>query len=147
MLENIYCDTLIYQRLAADATFVAALGGQRIYRYRAPQNGQSPNCFYRLIDAEDFNSGNQQGRLIVSAAYEISVRSEGFPTEGAKTAAHRMDELFRMNRRVSFTVGSVTLSFNSWRVALRPTNEPGAIPEKFFIGNGALYQFEVFNNG
>jgi hypothetical protein len=145
MLENIYCDTLIYQRLAADSVFVAALGGQRIYRYRAPQTGDAANCFYRLIDSEDFNSGNQQGRLIVRAAYEISVKSEGFPTNNAKTAAHRMDELWRMNRRVSFTVGSVTLFFNSWRVALRPTNEPGVTPDKFYIGNGALYEFEIFS--
>lgn len=145
MLENIYCDTLIYQRLAADANFVTALGGQRIYRYRSPQKGDLPNCYYRLIDTEDFNSGNQQGRLIVRAAYEIGVRSEGFPSDDAKTAAHRVDELFRMNRRVSFTVNSVTLFFNSWRVALRAINEPGSIPEKFFIGNGALYQFEIFS--
>jgi len=145
MLENIYCDTLIYQRLASDSTFVAALGGQRIYRYRAPQTGGHPDCYYRLIDSEDFNSGNRQGRLIVRAAYEIGVRSEGFPTEAAKTAAHRLDELWRMNRRVSFTVGAVTLSFNSWRVALRPINEPGSTPDKFYIGNGALYEFEIFS--
>jgi hypothetical protein len=144
VLESIYTDAFIYSRLSTDGAFTTALGGAKIYRGRVPQGVTGTVFIFRMIDSDDVLSGNKQVRLIARSTYELATRSTGFPVANDMAAANRADELFRNVRRVSFTVGGVTLSFNSWRELQRPTQSQGARPDEFFVTNGGLYTFEAF---
>lgn len=143
-LESIYTDAFIYSRLSTDSAFTTALGGAKIYRGRVPQGVAGTVFVFRLIDSDDVLTANKQVRLIARSTYELATRSTGFPTAGDMAAAHRADELFRNVRRVSFTIGAVTLSFNSWRELQRPTQSQGATADVFYVTNGGLYTFEAF---
>lgn len=149
MIETQFAGAFIHHKLSTDAGIVGAggLNGNRIYYGYAPQKTTYPLVIYNLQPGTggDINSANQQARLISSQQWQVRVVTRGIPTDAARSAAHRIDELFRNVRREAFSVGGQTLNFNTWRNAPVDRQESGEMAEVFYENIGGLYQVQVFS--
>lgn len=155
MLESIYAEAFIHARLKADATLigVTALNATsefpQIYRNKAKQNAPRPLLIYSLQAPTDYNSANK-ARLFTEYRYQVRVVGEvrGSELQNATrvyTAANQMDASLNNVRRVSFTVGGVTYSYNVWRENELPVREEeGETADVDYRNYGGIYVVQVF---
>lgn len=152
-IESIYVEAFLDSVLKADTTLVGAtaLGSaSKIYRNRAKQGDVPPYLIYNLQAPNDYTSLNKD-RLFSEYLYQVRVVGEvkGMDLQLAsrvRIAAHRMDDVLDGIRRQSFTVESVTHSFNVWRESELPVREEaGNTADVFFRNYGGLYRVQIFN--
>lgn len=153
MLESLYAEAFVAGVLKGDATLIgnSALGSaSKIYKNRATEGASFPLLIYSIQSSIDFNSLNQEFRLLSEYLFQCRVVSEvkGIDLQSAdqvRTAANRMDELLRNIKRQSLTIGSVTLYFNVWREMELPVREEqGATADAFYRSYGGFYRVQAF---
>ena len=149
-VESIYAEAFLSSVLKADATLkgVTALGGEYIYRNRAPQTAEAPFVIYSVQSADDVNTANAD-RMFARLLFQVRVvgRLVGTELQNAsrvRVAANRVDALLKDIRRQAYTVDSVTYYFNVWRESGLPgREEPGLTADEWFRSYGGFYRVEI----
>jgi hypothetical protein len=146
MIESIYADAFLYNALKDSAALVAALGGPKIYRDRAPQNTSPPFVIYNYMGGRDITTGDKT-RLFVELLYQVRVVTRnGVGAEG-RAAANVLDDALGNMRRQSFEIEGVRFNYNVWREMAISRMEEGEIAEVYYINTGGLYRLQCFEGG
>jgi hypothetical protein len=144
MIESIYAWAFLSRTLRADSELVTALGGDWVYRTRAPQGKTYPFIVGDLIASTDILSPAKV-RLYVTQLWQVRLVVKGALTDAIRAAAHRLDDVLSVTERASFAAEDGTrLSFNCWRVRPFSRFEEDISGGESYCHIGGFYRLQVF---